>query len=294
MDFKQLEAFVCTVDCKSFSQAAKQLYLTQPTISAHIQSLENELSTTLIQRTTKAFMVTEDGKRFYDYAQSILDIRGKTIKEFTSDKSPHLAIGASTVPATALIPGIISGYRKSNSKTKLDVHCSDSMDILKRVLDRSIDVGLIGTRTDDPQCIFTKLSSDELVIATPATPKYQAMKEQNATLVDFLKEPFIFRESQSGTQIETENHLNQLGIAIKDIHIAATINGPEIIKKTIIEGGGISIISKTMITDEKNYGLLLSFPISETPLERDIFMVYKKDPYLSKALLEFIEFMSRM
>lgn len=292
MDFKQLEAFVCTVDCESFSGAATKLFLTQPTISAHIQSLESELRTTLILRTTKAFMVTEAGQRFYDYAASILEIRGKALKEFTSDLNPHLSVGASTVPATAIIPEIISGYRQLNYNTKLEVYCSDSMDILRRVIDRSIDVGLIGTRTDDHQCVFQKISSDELVIATPSTPKYLALNRAETGLKDLLNEPFIFRESQSGTQIETESHIKQLGIQPQDLNVVATINGPEVIKKTIMNQGGVSIISRTMITEEEEQGLLLSFPITDKPLKRNIYMVYKKDLYPSKALLQFIDFMT--
>ncbi len=75
MEFKQLEAFVAVVDYGSFSEAARKLYLTQPTISTHIRSLEEELHTRLIIRTTKKLTITPKGYQLYDSAVRMLDIR---------------------------------------------------------------------------------------------------------------------------------------------------------------------------------------------------------------------------
>ena len=72
MDFRQLEAFIATVDHQSFSAAADALYLSQPTISSYIHSLERELNTQLIRRTTKKFEVTINGQQLYEYAVALL------------------------------------------------------------------------------------------------------------------------------------------------------------------------------------------------------------------------------
>ena len=72
MDFRQLEAFLAVVNLKSFSKAAERLYLTQPTISSHIRSLEKELGTVLIRRTTKTFQMTYEGEKFYRYAKRLV------------------------------------------------------------------------------------------------------------------------------------------------------------------------------------------------------------------------------
>ena len=72
MDFKQLEAFVYVVKLKSFSKAAQRIYLTQPTISAHINSLEKELDTKLIERGTKYVYPTKPGSILYQYAIKML------------------------------------------------------------------------------------------------------------------------------------------------------------------------------------------------------------------------------
>ena len=85
MDFRQLEAFIATVDHQSFSAAAEALYLSQPTISSYIHSLERELNTQLIRRTTKKFEVTVNGQQLYEYAVALLRLQQKAITEHKSN-----------------------------------------------------------------------------------------------------------------------------------------------------------------------------------------------------------------
>ena len=79
MHFKQLEAFVNVIKFKSFSKAAEEIYLSQPTISAHISALENEFGTKLIIRSTKEVYPSKAGKVFYEYASEMLKMRDKAI-----------------------------------------------------------------------------------------------------------------------------------------------------------------------------------------------------------------------
>ena len=81
MNLKQLEAFVKIADTGSFSQAAKELYLTQPTISAHISSLEKELNSRLFVRNTKEVHLSENGSVLYNYAKQMLVLQ-KRIEEY--------------------------------------------------------------------------------------------------------------------------------------------------------------------------------------------------------------------
>jgi len=77
MDFKQIEAFVSVVENKSFSKAADVCFLTQPTISARISTLEKELGVRLIDRTGREAFLTDYGKVFYKYAAEMLDTRNR-------------------------------------------------------------------------------------------------------------------------------------------------------------------------------------------------------------------------
>ena len=107
MNLKQLEAFVQVSESGSFSRAAKELYLTQPTISAHIASLEKELSVRLFVRNTKEVGLSDDGKELYKYARQIVDLEKKIEERFcTKDAGEKrcITIAASTIPAQYLLP----------------------------------------------------------------------------------------------------------------------------------------------------------------------------------------------
>lgn len=111
MNLKQLEAFVCVAETGSFSKAGKKLYLTQPTVSAHIQSLETELGSRLFIRTTKDVVLSEDGERLYGYAKQMLGLEHQIIREFKDRDSRHrntIVAGASTVPGQYILPQILS------------------------------------------------------------------------------------------------------------------------------------------------------------------------------------------
>ena len=99
MDIRQLEAFVYTVKYQSFSLAAQKLYISQPTVSAHIRSLEEEFHTQLLKRTTKSLSLTPAGTKLYSYATEILTLQQKAIVELANETKPQLRIGASSVPS---------------------------------------------------------------------------------------------------------------------------------------------------------------------------------------------------
>ena len=84
MNLKQLEAFARVAEAKSFSEAAKILYLTQPTVSAHVASLEKELGVCLLMRSTKEVSLTEEGEILYDYAMQMLELEQQIRERFGS------------------------------------------------------------------------------------------------------------------------------------------------------------------------------------------------------------------
>ena len=86
MNLKQLEAFVRVSERRSFSKAAKELFLTQPTVSAHISSLEKELDARLFVRNTKEVDLSEEGKKLYDYARQMVDLEYKIEDAFSGGK----------------------------------------------------------------------------------------------------------------------------------------------------------------------------------------------------------------
>ena len=133
MELKQLEAFVAVVDYNSFSEAARHLFLTQPTVSAHVASLEKELDTKLISRTTKKLHVTPQGYDLYDSAVSMLKIRDHILNEFVGSHKQIIELGASTIPSSYVLPEVLSAFGQLNPDLYFHSELSDSMGIIQQV-----------------------------------------------------------------------------------------------------------------------------------------------------------------
>lgn len=191
MEFKQLEAFVAVVDYGSFSEAARKLYLTQPTISTHIRSLEEELHTRLIIRTTKKLTITPKGYQLYDSAVRMLDIRNNLFENFTGSKKQIIDLAASTIPSSYLLPELMAGFGRMYPDVYFHSWQTDSAGAISRVLDGSVDLALTGQNTGDDSCIFIPFCQDDMVIATPVNDHYLQLKERPVTFSDFLKDPII-------------------------------------------------------------------------------------------------------
>ena len=182
MNLKQLEAFVQVSESGSFSKAAKEIFLTEPTISAHISSLEKELNVRLFIRNTKEVSLSDDGKDLYRYAKQITDLE-KAIEErfyMDSDDGKHvITIAASTIPAQYLLPKVLMCYRERYPKEQIKIMETDSSEVVTQVVDHMVDVGFTGTVLEKKHCKYIPFYKDELAVITPDTPEYRILKEQN-------------------------------------------------------------------------------------------------------------------
>lgn len=289
MNLKQLEAFVQVSESGSFSKAAKELFLTQPTISAHISSLEKELNVRLFIRNTKEVSLSDDGKDLYRYAKQITDLE-KAIEErfyMDSDDGKHvITIAASTIPAQYLLPKVLMCYRERYPKEQIKIMETDSSEVVTQVVDHMVDVGFTGTVLEKKHCKYIPFYKDELAVITPDTPEYRIMKEQNRDDIDWIKrKPLILREEGSGTRKEAEKQLKNAGISMEALDIVASIANQETIKKSVKQGMGITVLSRLAAEDEDG---LLIFPIPGADEGRDINLVYNKNYQMTRSADRFI------
>ena len=289
MNLKQLEAFVQVSESGRFSKAAKELFLTQPTISAHISSLEKELNVRLFIRNTKEVSLSDDGKDLYRYAKQITDLE-KAIEErfyMDSDDGKHfITIAASTIPAQYLLPKVLMCYRERYPKEQIKIMETDSSEVVTQVVDHMVDVGFTGTVLEKKHCKYIPFYKDELAVITPDTPEYRILKEQNRDDIDWIKrKPLILREEGSGTRKEAEKQLKNAGISMEALDIVASIANQETIKKSVKQGMGITVLSRLAAEDEDG---LLIFPIPGADEGRDINLVYNKNYQMTRSADRFI------
>ena len=293
MNLKQLEAFVQVAEGKSFSKAAKELFLTQPTISAHIASLERELNARLFVRNTKEVSLSEDGKDLYRYAKQIIDLQKQIEERFETEEegSRHcITIAASTIPAQYLLPRVLKRFNEKYPDEQIKIMESDSSKVVSQIVDHIVDVGFTGTVLEKKHCRYLPFYKDKLAVITPNTERYRRLKEESLEGIDWiLEEHLIMREEGSGTRKEAEEQLKAAGIPAEKLDVIASIGNQETIKKSVRQGMGITILSELAAVDEEADGELLTFPIQGADAGRDINLVYNKNYQLSRSAERFIK-----
>ena len=293
MNLKQLEAFVQVAEGGSFSKAARELYLTQPTISAHISSLEKELNVRLFVRNTKEVSLSDNGKDLYKYAKQMVDLQGKIEEHFgmKKDSGKHcITIAASTIPAQYLLPKVLMCFNEKYPEEQFKIKETDSAQVVTQIVDCMADVGFTGTVLEKKHCKYIPFYKDELVIIAPNMEKYRRIQEECPNDISWLeREHVIMREEGSGTRKEAEKQLRSAGVNMADLEIIASIENQETIKKSVRQGMGVSILSRLAATDEAKAGQMLIFPIPGADEGRDINVVYNRNYQLSRSAERFIK-----
>ena len=293
MNLKQLEAFVQVAEGGSFSKAARELYLPQPTISAHISSLEKELNVRLFVRNTKEVSLSDNGKDLYKYAKQMVDLQGKIEEHFgmRKDSGKHcITIAASTIPAQYLLPKVLMRFNEKYPEEQFKIKETDSAQVVTQIVDCMADVGFTGTVLEKKHCKYIPFYKDELVIIAPNMEKYRRIQEECPNDISWLeREHVIMREEGSGTRKEAEKQLRSAGVNMADLEIIASIENQETIKKSVRQGMGVSILSRLAATDEAKAGQMLIFPIPGADEGRDINVVYNRNYQLSRSAERFIK-----
>ncbi len=293
MNLKQLEAFVHVAESGSFSKAAKEIFLTQPTISAHISALEKELNVRIFIRNTKEVSLSDAGKELYKYAKQMVDLEKKIEERFGTkekERKNTISIAASTIPAQYLLPNILLKFNEKYPNEQIKIVESDSSQVITQLVENMVDVGFTGTVLEKKHCKYIPFYKDELVVITPNTEKYrQIQKERPEDIIWILEESVIMREEGSGTRKEAEKQLRAAEIDPAKLDIIASIENQETIKKSVRQGLGISVISKLAAKDDVDAGYLLAFPIPGAGGGRDINLVYNKNYQLSRTAERFVK-----
>lgn len=286
MELKQLEAFVGVADCKSFSLAAERLYLTQPTVSAHIASLEGELGTKLFDRTTRYLKLTAAGEQLYPYAVRMLELKSTALTEIASPRKFPLVIGASSVPGTYLLPEILMKFSAEHNDVPVRIKQGNSTEIEELVADGAAELGIIGQEPVTKGLTVEYLCTDELVLVTPVNEYYTGLRAENTNIERLLEEPLLLREDGSGTLQFVEKVLKIVN-PDKGLNIYLRANNQETIKRMILAGAGVSIMSRYAAADIEEANHAYCYPVGITE-DRSFYIIYKSGRDLRNEAAELI------
>ena len=292
MEFNQLQSFVAVVKYRSFTKAAEHLFLSQPTISTHIQMLEEEFQSRLIVRTTKKLEITQRGKELYEFASQMLMQRDSLLKRWSQENQKVIQIGASTIPSAYILPEILPKYRTDHEEIEFHIHQTDSQGVIDGLINGKFEMGLVGMMGQEEEISFLPFYQDSIVLITPVTEPFLTMKkEKEISLQSFLHMPFIMREKGSGSKRCAESYLERMGIQEKDLNITARLNDQESIKNLVASGLGISIISETAAKNFETANKILSFRLPKYKAVRNLYIAYRKGFILKENTKNFISFL---
>lgn len=293
MDFKQLEAYVQVIERASFSKAAEAIFVSQPSVSIYINTLEKELATTLISRSTKEVYPTLAGKVFYENAKELLALKANTverIKNLSGNFVGEINVSASSVPAQYILPEILADFTNKHPGIFFTVKQADTLEVSRNIANQVAEIGFAGGIAEDSKCDFTKFMAEQLVAIAPYDKGFSAA--ECYPLDSLLYEHrFISREVGSGTRTQYESFFTQHNIDIKKVNTGICFDNTQSIINAVVNGLGISIVSELAARAFIKKKMVMLLKLDTKLPERAFYFVLKKNFAHSHLVGLFVEFL---
>lgn len=287
-----IRVFLTVVEKKSFSKAAKALFLTQPAVSFQIQMLEEYYGTRLFDRVSRNIILTEAGHLLLKYANEMSRLQAeleKEMQDLTGSIKGKLKIGASTTIGEYIAPYILGAFKKMYPEVELSLEVSNSEDIEAAIHDTVLDIGLVEGPPIGKDLESLPFLQDQLVLITSKDHPWSNL--ESISVFELDKYPFISREKGSGTRMEMEQHLKKAGFSANNLHVIMELGSNSAIKAAVESGLGVAIISKWAVQGSVKAGDLAQVKLKEDEFERNFRIIYHKKKFRTQASEEFLRFL---
>lgn len=287
MELAQLEAFIQVAQHRSFSRAAEALFLTQPSVTARIQSLEREIGERLFERTGRSVTLTDAGNAFMPHAQRALtSVQEGTdaIQAVRHGDIGSIRIGASSSIATYVLPKLLSHFRRERPRVHVHVSTGVTEDIMDKLLAGEIHLAL--TRlTQHPEVDALHLYNDDLALVV--APEHAFAKRGQATVAEVGKQPFLFFERSSTYHTLIYSMFLRAGVVPESV---MELDLMEATKFMVEAGLGVSILPVVSIQREIAQGTLVKVDIKdmEQPQQREVGVHVLRGRSLAPPIKDFL------
>jgi DNA-binding transcriptional LysR family regulator len=264
----------------SFTQAAELLHVSQPAVTSHVKTLEQELGVRLFERAAGAVRLTPAGECLFVYAEEVNRLAQQTLRDIGSlngEQRGRLRLGASTTIAQYLLPRILGEFVQLHPRVDLSVVSANTAQIVARLLAGESDLGLIEGPPGSTSVKVDKFVDDEIAVIVPANHPFAALPPQGASLADLAEEPLLMREPGSGTRRVVENALRDAGIATRDLHVVMELDSTEAIKSGVEAGLGVGFVSRWALRDPQARALR-TISVAGLTIKRSFQFVYPQGP----------------
>jgi len=278
-DFVKLETFLTVARERSFSKASAKLGISQPAVTQQIKFIEKYLGCKVIERKKNGIKLTQEGEELYKIAtrleKEIISSEQDILKII--NKEITFRLGASYTIGTYIIPGqyLNTIGDAINNSVSLDIDVSDN--IIEKLKDRKLDVGLIESPVIDPDLIYREWLEDELVVVSNV-PIPKTLKTEE--LYDF---DWICRDEGSHTRKVVAEVFDELGVSCKSFNVLSEVSNTTTVLQTLKKSDRnpekpvVSILSKYAIMDEVANEELFEARLRGYTMTRKFFIVYSKE-----------------
>lgn len=292
ISMQQLESLLNVAEERSFIKAARKMGLSQPSLSKHIQHLEDTVEARVVERRQTGVSLTPEGRIVYESARRIfrlLDETGEKIGRMHETESGNLYLAASTIPATYILPRLIQAFKSSYPDVNCFVKTRDSRETIDMILDDEAEIGFIGRVVEHRKLHAEPLWKDRLVLVAPAGHRWQ--EKRSVTFDEVAVEPFVNREQGSATRAIMETYLREKKkMDLSAFNIVGELGSSEAVKEAVLSGLGVAIISTHAVRRDIARGSLVEIPVRHGRIERDIYLIYKKQLSLMNYHRLFLDF----
>ncbi|MBY9017047.1 MAG: LysR family transcriptional regulator [Candidatus Lokiarchaeota archaeon] len=296
MNIEYLRNFIKLANYKSFTELARDIPISQSTISHQISQLEKDFGVILINRSTKKFEITEAGKILLNYSQKIIDLFDSCVidlEEFRNIKFEEIVISASTTPGSHILPRNIAEFRDNNPNVNFKIKINNSLKSIENIVKKLADFAGIGSfinyRKDDFDVI--KIGEDELKFICSPNHKLLEISKGKVNLSDLMNYPFVWREKGSGMRNAFEHQFPDY----KKLKIKLEMNDNDSIISAVSESNYLSIMSEMMAINAEKAGLIKILEIRSFPhiVKRDLFFIKSRDNESSELKTSFWDYIKK-
>ena len=279
-----LKVFLAVAEHGSFSEAGRQLHLSQPAVSQIIQGLERQLSASLFIRQGRMAQLTEGGQMLLPMARELLNSAQRverTMLSLPGEVIGEMSIGCSTASGKYLLPGIIARYRKEYPQVRINVLVTNRESVINKLLTGDIPLGVSSKKVEHPDLEYKDLFNDNVILIAPASHRWAQYRKVYPD--DLLDEPLILREELAGTREVLMAGLLKHDISPEMLNIAMVLGNAEAIEMAVEEGLGIAFISRLAASRGIDLGRVVEVDVEGMNLSRTIFMVRNWKQPLTRA-----------
>ena len=245
MNIAQLRTFVTVVDRGSFSDAAREMGISQPAVTMQIQALEADASATLLDRRYRRIDLTEAGRTLLPYARRVLaevEAAREDIAALTGAVTGHLSIAASTTPGVYVIPRLLGGFLGQHPEVHVTIAVHDTAEVAEAVQSGGADLGVTGAIVRGSRATYSEIGADELIVISSPSSPFATLKA--ASLADLAEADWVMRERGSGTRQVAEQLLTERGVDPDELRVVVELGTGEAVVSAVEGGLGVAMLSR--------------------------------------------------